>query len=339
MTVSYGSRKNMHWVCGEGHRWSTLVQNRTARDNHCPYCAGKKVLAGFNDLASRFPHLAEEWDQEKNGELTPDQVLAGSHRKVWWRCSQGHEWAAVVKSRTGGTGCPYCANRKVETGVNDLAAQFPKVAAQWDQKKNESLTPDMVLPGTRRKVWWRCSHGHSWHASVASRTSQDTGCPVCAGKKVLVGKNDLATLRPNLAAQWHPTKNAPLTPESVTLNSNRSVWWQCSLGHEWRTQIGRRTQGNTGCPVCVGKQVEPGFNDLATVDPVIAAQWAQDLNGSLTPEMVTGGSAQKVWWRCEEDHVWKAKVYARTGEQRTGCPVCAGRYKKKRYRNVLEIEG
>ena len=111
----------------------------------------------------------------------------------------------------------------------------------------------------------------------------------------------------------------------------------CGLGHEWRAPIGRRVQGNTGCPVCVGKQVEPGFNDLATLDPAIAAQWAQDLNGTLTPQMVTGGSAKRVWWRCDQGHVWVAKIYARTGPQRSGCPVCAGRFKKNRYRNVLEI--
>ena len=195
----------------------------------------------------------------------------------------------------------------------------------------------MVLPGTRRKVWWRCDKGHSWQAAIAARAFGSTGCPVCDGKQILPGENDLATLRPDLAAQWHPTKNLPLTPESVSENSNRSVWWMCGLGHEWRAPIGRRVQGNTGCPVCVGKQVEPGFNDLATLDPAIAAQWAQDLNGTLTPQMVTGGSAKRVWWRCDQGHVWVAKIYARTGPQRSGCPVCAGRFKKNRYRNVLEI--
>ena len=160
---------------------------------------------------------------------------------------------------------------------------------------------------------------------------------MCDGKQVLPGENDLATLRPDLAAQWHPIKNLPLTPETVSGNSNRSVWWVCGLGHEWRSPIGRRAQGSTGCPVCTGKQVLPGFNDLATLEPKIAAQWAQDLNGTLTPEMVTVGSAKRVWWRCDQDHVWAAKIYSRTGSQRSGCPVCAGRYKKKRYRNVLEI--
>ena len=336
-TISYGSRKQAWWVCDKGHRWQTAVQSRTAPNNQCPVCAGKQVLAGFNDLASRYPDLAAQWHPVKNGSLTPDQVLPGTHRKVWWVCGQGHQWEAVVKSRVAGAGCPVCTSRKVQPGENDLAAQYPDLAAQWDQEKNGALTPSQVLPGTRRKVWWRCTKGHSWQAAIAARTSGNTGCPVCNGKQVLPGENDLATLRPDLAAQWHPTKNLPLTPETVSGNSNRSVWWVCGLGHEWRSPIGRRAQGSTGCPVCTGRQVLPGFNDLATLEPEIAAQWDQGLNGTLTPQMVTSGSAKRVWWRCDQDHVWAAKIYSRTGSQRSGCPICTGHYKKNRYRNALEV--
>ena len=296
----------------------------------------KKTLYDFC-LENSMPHLLEEWDTVENLPHTPQTISYGSGKPMGWVCSQGHRWKALVKSRTAGTGCPVCTSRKLQPGINDLAAQFPHLVDQWDQKKNGSLTPDQFFPGSRRKVWWRCDLGHSWQSSIMSRAAMDTGCPVCAGKQVIPGENDLASLQPDLAQQWHPTKNLPLTPESVTANSNRKVWWQCSQGHEWRSPVGRRVQMNTGCPVCSGRQVEPGFNDLATVDPVIANQWAQDLNGNLTPTMVTGGSAKRVWWRCEEDHVWRAVIYSRTGTQKAGCPICAGRFKKK-YRNVLETE-
>lgn len=334
-TLSAGSRKQVWWVCDHGHRWQAAVQNRTARDNNCPVCAGKQVLPGFNDLASRYPQLAAQWHPTKNGPLTPDQVTPGTHRKVWWLCDQGHAWEAMVKSRVAGTGCPVCTGRKLKEGENDLATRYPLIAAQWDGQANGSLTPSQVLPGTRRKVWWVCPKGHRWQASIGARTAGSTGCPVCAGKQVLPGVNDLASLHPELAAQWHPNKNLPLTPDTIAGNSNRSVWWICGLGHEWQAPVGRRVQSQVGCPVCAGKQVLVGFNDLGTMEPAVAAQWAQDLNGSLTPQSVTVGSGKKVWWRCDQNHVWRAKIYTRTGPQRSGCPVCAGRF-KPRYRNIRE---
>lgn len=329
-TVSVGSRKKALWVCEKGHIWEAAIQNRTARETGCPYCTGRQALAGFNDLATLYPQIAAQWDAEKNDALTPDQVTPGTNRKVWWRCEAGHSWQAIVKSRVSGCGCPVCAGRKLLPGVNDFAARYPQIAAQWDQEANGVLRPNQVLPGTHRKVWWCCDQGHRWQASVLSRTVGGTGCPVCEGKQVIPGVNDFASLHPDLAAQWHPTKNLPLTPETVAVSSNHSVWWVCSQEHEWKATIARRSHASTGCPVCAGKQVLAGFNDLATLDPAIAAQWDQERNGNLTPEMVTAGSAKRVWWRCDQGHVWKTKIYVRTGRQRSGCPVCAGRVSRKR---------
>ena len=86
----------------------------------------------------------------------------------------------------------------------------------------------------------------------------------------------------------------------------------------------------SGCPYCAGRKVLPGFNDLATLEPKIAAQWHPTLNGGLTPDGVTVGCHRKVWWQCQEGHVWKAAIYSRAGPQKCGCPICAGRVSKKR---------
>ena len=193
---------------------------------------------------------------------------------------------------------------------------------QWDPA-NLPATPQNVTYGTRDEYWWQCEKGHRWQAPVKSRTS-GRGCPYCTTRRLQPGVNDFASAFPTLAAQWHPTKNNALRPEQVAANSNRSVWWQCEQGHTWRAPVGRRVQFATGCPYCTGRKVLPGFNDLASLEPQVAAQWDTERNGSLRPDQVTVGSGKRVWWRCEEGHVWKAKVYSRTGKMRTGCPVCAG---------------
>lgn len=271
------------------------------------------------------PLLLEQWDRERNGTLTPGDVTPGSHKKVWWRCSRGHRWRAEVKSRTLlGAGCPVCAGKVTAPGENDLATLYPDLAAQWHKSKNGALTPQDVRPGSHKRVWWICERGHEWQALVTARTAGE-GCPVCAGKVVVPGENDLLSRFPEVATQWDVEKNGWLTAETVSAYSNRKVWWRCEKGHGWQAAVAARTRRGSGCPYCAGRKVLAGFNDLATVEPFLAAQWHPTLNGGLTAEMVTAGSRRSVWWQCSLGHVWKARIHSRTGKQHCGCPVCAGR--------------
>ncbi len=275
--------------------------------------------------------LLQQWDVEKNGSQTPHDLSYGSKRKAWWRCAQGHSWQAAPCTRTAGSGCPYCANRLLAPGENDLAAACPQLVEQWDFAKNHPLAPWDLTAGSRKRVWWRCDKGHQWQALVVSR-SQGAGCPVCAGKVIVPGENDLASRFPQVATQWDVSKNGTLTPEACSPSSNRKVWWTCPLGHGYQAAVSARTASGSGCPYCAGRKVLSGFNDLATLEPAVAASWHPSLNGALEPEMVTVGSRRKVWWQCPEGHSWKAAVYSRTGAKKCGCPVCAGRGRPQRQR-------
>ena len=108
----------------------------------CPYCAGVRVLIGDNDLATICPHLADEWS-DKNEDYKPTDFTAGSSKKVWWKCKEGHEWEAVIKNRVNGSTCPYCSHRKVLAGVNDLATVRPELALDWSPR-NGKLKADML---------------------------------------------------------------------------------------------------------------------------------------------------------------------------------------------------
>lgn len=81
-----------------------------------------------------------------------------------------------------------------------------------------------------------CRDGHEWQSTVGNRTALGQGCPVCAGQKVLAGFNDLATTNATLAAEWHPTRNAPVTPCDVFRSTGKRFWWRDALGHEWECQ-------------------------------------------------------------------------------------------------------
>lgn len=252
--LSHGSHRIVWWRCVRGHRWQAMVKSR-AEGRSCPVCSSRRVLAGENDLASRFPAVAAQWHPVKNGNLTPDQVLEHSRLPVWWRCALGHEWRARIASRTqGGRGCPVCAGRVALAGFNDLAHQFPALAGEWDQEKNGALRADQLTAFSSRAVWWKCPLGHSYQAAVSSRTSRGSGCPYCMGRKVLAGFNDLQTTVPAVAAQWHPALNGVLTPEQVTAGSRKKVWWVCGEGHVWKAAVfSRAGSQRCGCPVCAGK--------------------------------------------------------------------------------------
>jgi len=326
--VSYGSQKMVWWQCDQGHEWQSPPYSRVGKNTGCPYCSGKQLAPG-STLRDLYPDLAEQWHPVKNGALKPEQVLPGSHRSIWWQCSHGHEWKALVKSRVEGSGCPVCSNRVVVPGENDLCTTAPELAKQWHPDRNGPLKPEQVLGGSPRKVWWRCSRGHEWQATIHSRVS-GSGCPVCTGKVILPGENDLESYSPELARQWILSRNGALTPDRVSIYSNKRVWWRCEKGHEWQTAISARTGRQSGCPYCGNRKVLAGFNDLKTVEPMVAAQWHPTLNAPLEPTMVMPGSAKRVWWRCAEGHEWRAVIYSRTGAQKCGCPYCGGRSYQKR---------
>ena len=159
-----------------------------------------------NSLAEVHPELITEWS-EKNLPLTPDDITFGSNKKVWWKGTCGHEWQTSVKARSNEEKCPICSGARVIAGINDLATLEPLLAKQWS-KKNK-IKPTEVSIGSHKKVIWRCKKGHEWEAVIKSRTINKTGCPYCSHNKVLAGFNDLATLLPDIAAEWSD-RNYPL---------------------------------------------------------------------------------------------------------------------------------
>lgn len=168
------------------------------------------------------------------------------------------------------------------------ARDCTELLAQWDRQANLPLTPETIPYGSTKKVWWQCEKGHCWQVTVNNRTSSHTDCPYCSGRAAWPGETDLASRFPELAREWHPTKNLPLTPECVLPGSEKKVWWRCGLGHVWRATIHSRTDG-CGCPVCANRAVAPGINDLASQFPRLAKEWHPTKNGTLTPQKVTFG--------------------------------------------------
>ena len=327
-----GTSKKVWWKCekGDDHEWEASIKNRN-NGAGCSICSGKKVVKS-NSFQTLFPDLAKQWHPTRNNGISPNQFVAGSKKKVWWKCEKGddHEWITSIGERTGNnTGCPICEGLKVVKS-NSLETTHPELCKEWNHIKNKNITPQSIIAGSSKKVWWKCPVGddHEWLASPNNRTAHNSGCPVCTNQKV-VHSNCLNTIFPELSKQWHPKKNK-LTPFEVSSKSTLKVWWKCDKGddHEWKARVYERVNGS-GCTICSGRKLG-NSNSLSFLYPDISKLWHNKLNGELKPHKIISNSHKKVWWKCPQgdDHEWLASPNTLIQNQKNstsnGCPVCRG---------------
>jgi hypothetical protein len=256
--------KKVAWVCSLGHSWKIAINdrtnvNRSGNPSSCPYCSNQKVLKGFNDLASKFPKVASEWDFAANKGLTPEEVTFGTPKSFWWVCSLGHRFNSRVTDRTKrGIQCSTCTNQKLEVGFNDLTTTHPKLSSEWHPFLNGDRKPTDVQGGSGGKAWWQCKLGHAFEAEIRQRKNKDTGCTVCSNMQVLAGFNDLATTHPQVALEWDWERNKAKRPSDFIAGNKVKVWWVCNVcSTSWAASIGNRTHRNSGCPKCA-----PGGYDM-----------------------------------------------------------------------------
>ena len=168
-------------------------------------------------------------------------------------------------------------SNKKKKYIND----YPELMKEWDYAGNDNLNPKTISSGYRNKVQWKCSKcGFLWRALISNRIN-GKGCPVCGkklsaknrNKTLIQKKGSLQSVKPDIAKEWHPTKNGTLTPADVTPGSNKKVWWKCEQKHEWQASINHRTNRNQSCPYCSGRKAISGENDLQTLFPSIANEW------------------------------------------------------------------
>ena len=248
------------------------------------------------NLAVANPDFLSEWDYEANGDLVPGVFTEYAYKSVNWKCPQGHRYPARISEKREGRGkCPYCEGRMLWMGedvtldpeikekrkeedrvkraiyskkrgnveptrknreIRNLADANPAFLVEWDYEANGQKTPRDYTAMSAQKVHWICPNGHSYPARISHR-QRGCGCPYCAGQKVWKGFNDIATVAPWAAAQWHPARNGELRPTAVTAHSNIKVWWQCSFGHEWKDSVAVVAGGRV-CPYCSGWFDETG---------------------------------------------------------------------------------
>lgn len=246
--VTTGSKKRLTFVCPNcGQEFETRAHNvvhsvMNSRTG-CPVCAGKRIVPGINDLASKYPEIAAMWSSKNK--LSVSEVPAGSGKKALFKCRDcGQEFETEIYKvanavDNGTTGCPVCAGKKIVPGVNDLVSQCPEAAAMWSSKNKKSASE--VAAKSNKKAFFKCRNcGQEFKTAIARVANAvdngNTGCPVCVGKKIVSGVNDLASQCPEAAAMWS-SKNK-LSASEVAVKSNQKAFFKCrDCGQEFEASI------------------------------------------------------------------------------------------------------
>jgi len=272
-------------------------------------------LTKDNCLGTMYPELAKEWHPTKNGDLTPFDVAGSSHKIFWWLCKNGHEFKEKTHNRNRTKISNFCLQ------CNSVAFLQPHLLVEWNYEKNKGMNPEFISIFSAKKAWWICQEGHEWEDKVCKRGLGWGGCKVC---------NSLGFLFPDIAREWHPTKNGKLTSFDVAYASGKKVWWLCEKGHKWETTVLCRTSFNKRhtkrgryCPYCTHQKVYKDIS-LEFLNLKLAREWHPTKNGKLTPKNVTANSTRKVWWKCEIcNSEWEDTVAGRSRSK--SCPFCNGK--------------
>ena len=397
--LTIGSGMPVNWVCSKGHKWITSIYHRTQRGTNCPYCSNKKVLEGYNDLQSQRPNLMEEWDFEANT-IDPSTVAVKSNKPAAWICPKGHHYTKAIYRRSSGEGCPICA-KALRTSFPEQCFYFytkkvfPDAINSYREIFENGMELDIYIPSIRTGIEY---DGVFWHSGKNALSKEEKKYRMCKENnirlfrikegsfagftntadrtwfvpkkcsdqqldfyitdflkhltfwssdlpdvnvakdrieileyKTLRLEDSLAFLYPEIAKEWHPTKNGKLTPDLFSPGSSEVVWWLCSqCDNEWRSSIVNRTQGH-GCDVCaMPKRMS------TRRDNIIAKRGSLDKERCLLdwdyeanehgPEYYTNGSGEVVNWKCHIcGYKWKTPICDRSRDYKNGCPSCSGK--------------
>ena len=309
--VSRSARMKVWWICNQGHEWQATIANRN-RGSNCLYCTNTKVLKGFNDLQTLNPTLAKEWNYKRNGELTPQDVMPYSNKKVWWICNQGHEWPATINHRMNGSACPVCHKGRA-TSFPESAVYFyvkQKYADAIQSYKPYWLKPmeiDIFIPSLNLGIEY---DGAQWHRDIEHDNKKNMLC---------------ATHNINLIRIREPSC-PKIDGQNIIMNSTSDVGLEKAIVFLFQRYLQLNVDINIQRDITKIRNIisysKPN-NSLSQCNPSLALEWHPIKNGKLTPEHVGPYSNKKVWWKCNRGHEWQSTIRHRNDGR--GCPYCLGR--------------
>ena len=305
------SKKSVWWKCKNGHEWQQVIEVRN-RGIGCPYCNGKKITKGENDLLSKYPRIAKEWDYTKN-DKKPDEVFPSSSKMFWWICPKGHSYKQTAGNRIQNHGCPICSKERVTSFQEKIVfyyvkKYFPSTIDNYKIKELGKREIDIFVPSINVGIEY---DGGYYHIDPNNDLEKDKICDNLGIK--------LYRIRDNKCAK---------------INSTSICYYRKNKSTEDLTKIIIKFLNDLGIEksdIDINRDLDSIYNEiehttkkesLATKYPKIAKEWNYEKNGNFKPEHIAPKSSKKVWWKCSKcGHEWLTDPNHRSRGQ--GCPKCA----------------
>lgn len=329
--VYYNTTSPVLWECTTcSGTYAFPVSDKREGNVSCPYCNGRRVLSGFNEIPS---WLITEYSLKN--EVPISEYPVNSVHKVLWTCPtcHGDYLYRICDREIGDDSCPYCRHKKILVGFNSLADTDPDLAKEWSSG-NSDLPSEYMKSSTHRALW-TCPtcHGNYFYR-ICDRELDDDSCPYCRNLKVLPGFNSLPDLAPELVNEW--SSENPDLPSEYTRSSTHRALWTCPSCHgDYFYRICDREVDDDSCPYCCDKKILPGYNSFKVRHPEEMEEWDELANFLLVdPNYILSSYNKAVWWICSKGHKYSMspnlKLYYRIRTQEP-CPFCKGRRRKLRH--------
>ena len=242
---SYGSAERVSWKCRVcGHEWKAKINNRTM-GRGCKKCFDERstsfdeqVVFYYLNKITKAESRWRKWGKNREIDVYLPQLKIGVEYNGFWHA--GKEGADIEKieffKKIGiriFTIKQGQRNQVVGDTIELIYHQTNKTSLEWAIRELFKL---LKLPVPLIDI------------------SADT-IEILEQYISLKKKNSIVTTHPELAKEWHPTKNGTLEAENFTYGSNQMICWKCSLcGNEWDARIKHRSRGQCNCGVCYKKR-------------------------------------------------------------------------------------
>lgn len=329
-----GQRLKVWWLCPNGHSYQATLNHRSnPQGTGCPICnSGRQTSfreqALFYYVSKLYPDTISRFKADFLDRFELDIYIPSVHTAIEYDGEAWHKESKFEREKHKYQICKVNHIRLIrvkEKIPDDFSRCYADLTISGDNF-DDYKEVEKVIHSVLESIYYK---GCYWLNPMDIDLVRDR---FIIAKYATSIKNSFAEEYPNIAKEWHPTKNGDLKPNMFKSGSDFKVWWLCPVcKYEWEASISHRTGHNcTGCPKCsLKKQKETRIKNILNSGGCITNQklieeWHPTKNGNLTLQDVTRGSSKKVWWLCSKcGYEWEAKISNR--EHGRGCPKCAGR--------------